>query len=296
MNHTASTCDGTPLPIQVFSTANHYQWNTGDTTLNITVTPTTTTLYRLTVTNDNHCSTTDSILVTVNPTYANTFTESICQGTAYTQHGFDLPVQNEAGNFTHTLNLQSVNGCDSIITLNLTVKPKPVLPATISGYNHITNYGTYLYDVDSTLYATSYEWRVSNTNWTLTTSNTSSAFLTINVNGSGLLTVMAINECGGVERSLSILCNVGVEEYTNETNILLYPVPTRDLLTIDLSEAEPIGQVQLYDALGRCLQVMTVTGDRMQLDCSDLAPGHYFVRFLDTKGGIVDNRKIIVNR
>ena len=82
--------------------------------------------------------------------------------------------------FTHTLNLQSVNGCDSIVTLNLTVKPKPVLPTTISGNNHITNYGTYLYDVDSTQYATSYEWRVSNTNWTLTTSNTSSAFLTIN--------------------------------------------------------------------------------------------------------------------
>lgn len=296
MNHEASTCDGTPLPIQVFSTANQYQWNTGDTTLNITVTPSSTTMYRLTVTNANHCSTTDSILVTVNPTYANTFTESICQGTAYNQHGFDLPVQNVAGTFTHTLNLQSVNGCDSIITLNLTVKPKPVLPTTISGNNHITNYGTYLYDVDSTLYANSYEWRVSNTNWTLTTSNTSSAFLTINVNGSGLLTVMAINECGGVERSLSILCNVGVEEYTNESNILLYPVPTHDLLNIDMHQAVTIGQVQLYDAVGRCLRTLPVNSETMQLDCSALAPGHYFVRFLDAKGNTVDNRKIIINR
>ena len=205
-------------------------------------------------------------------------------------------MQNVAGTFTHTLNLQSVNGCDSIITLNLTVKPKPVLPTTISGNNHITNYGTYLYDVDSTLYANSYEWRVSNTNWTLTTSNTSSAFLTINVNGSGLLTVMAINECGGVERSLSILCNVGGEEYTNESNILLYPVPTRDLLNIDMHQAVTIGQVQLYDAVGRCLRTLPVTSETMQLDCSALAPGHYFVRFLDAKGNTVDNRKIIINR
>ena len=296
MNHTASTCEGTPLAIQAFSTANRYQWSTGDTTLNITVTPTATTLYRVTVTNDNQCSTTDSVLVTVNPVYASTFTDETCQGTAYDQNGFSLPVQNEPGTFTHTLNLQSVSGCDSILTLILTVKPKPVLPATISGNDHITSYGTYLYDVDSTLYATSYEWRVSNTNWTLTTSNTSSAFLTINVNGSGLLTVNAINDCGGVERSLSVLCNVGVEEYTNETNILLYPVPARDLLNIDMSEAADIGQIRLYDALGRCLQTMSVSESRMQLDCSALAPGHYFVRFLDNHGEIVDVRKIIINR
>jgi hypothetical protein len=51
----------------------------------------------------------------------------IYYGGSYTDNGFNLINQKASG--THTLNLTASNGCDSIVTLNLTVNP---LPITIS--------------------------------------------------------------------------------------------------------------------------------------------------------------------
>lgn len=54
--------------------------------------------------------------LTVNPTYNITINDSITAGETYTQYGF-----NESAAGTYTQNLTTVNGCDSIITLHLTV-------------------------------------------------------------------------------------------------------------------------------------------------------------------------------
>ena len=61
----------------------------------------------------------DSIItltLTVNPTYDTVISATICKGQTYNNNGFNT---NEAG--THTLNLNTINGCDSIVTLNLNV-------------------------------------------------------------------------------------------------------------------------------------------------------------------------------
>ena len=57
-----------------------------------------------------------TLTLTVNPTYNVTINDSITAGETYTQYGF-----NESAAGTYTQNLTTVNGCDSIITLNLTV-------------------------------------------------------------------------------------------------------------------------------------------------------------------------------
>lgn len=54
--------------------------------------------------------------LTVNPTYNVTINDSITAGETYTQYGF-----NESAAGTYTQNLTTVNSCDSIITLHLTV-------------------------------------------------------------------------------------------------------------------------------------------------------------------------------
>ncbi|MDY5921215.1 MAG: leucine-rich repeat domain-containing protein, partial [Candidatus Onthomorpha sp.] len=48
----------------------------------------------------------------------NDITAAICEGTAYTENGFNV---SEAG--VYTQNLQTINGCDSVVTLTLTVNP-----------------------------------------------------------------------------------------------------------------------------------------------------------------------------
>ncbi len=54
--------------------------------------------------------------LTVHPVYALTLDEQICEGTSYDFHGNLIT---DAGTYVDTLN--SINGCDSVITLNLTV-------------------------------------------------------------------------------------------------------------------------------------------------------------------------------
>ena len=66
----------------------------------------------------NGCDSTVTLNLTVNPIIDTTITAAICEGTTYTENGFNV---SEAG--TYTLNLQTVNGCDSIVTLTLTVNP-----------------------------------------------------------------------------------------------------------------------------------------------------------------------------
>ena len=58
-----------------------------------------------------------TLTLTVNPTYNITINDSITEGETYTQYGF-----NESAAGTYTQNLTTVNGCDSIITLHLTVQ------------------------------------------------------------------------------------------------------------------------------------------------------------------------------
>jgi len=79
-----------------------------------------TNLAKITVTNGNktsvykihfYFSTTTSI------------SDETCVGNAYTNYGFDLPVQNTAGTFNHTKIVFQSELCDSIITLSLKVNP-----------------------------------------------------------------------------------------------------------------------------------------------------------------------------
>ena len=66
------------------------------------------------------CATTDTITVTVNPTYSITVNPAICHGSSYT-----LPNGTAAtttGTYIDTLH--TVHGCDSIITTNLLVHPE----------------------------------------------------------------------------------------------------------------------------------------------------------------------------
>ncbi len=293
-----SICEGSGTHLVAYGNAAQYQWSTGETGQDITVTPTTSTLYHITATGANGCLKTDSIYLTVNPTYHVAISGSICEGATYTQNGFDIPAQNEPGVFTFDRNLSSVHGCDSIITLTLTVKPLPVLPDSITGNPRITHHGSYVFSVASTQHANTFEWRVSNLNWTFNT-NTNLNTITLNVeqNGSGILTAKAINECGFREVSMDIYCNVSVDEYTNESNILVYPVPTYDQLNINLEQAgDNVDKILIYDLSGRMIQSVPVTESLVRISCGQFAAGQYLIRFLNADGKTVDTRKIIIRR
>ena len=68
--------------------------------------------------NQYGCDSTITLTLTVNPTYAPVFDVVICEGESYAFNGQSYT---EAG--TYTASLQTINGCDSVVTLNLSVTP-----------------------------------------------------------------------------------------------------------------------------------------------------------------------------
>ena len=74
--------------------------------------------YTRTTASNQGCDSTIVLHLNVNPLYSDTISATICQGETYNQFGFNTSV---AG--FHTQYLQSIHGCDSIVTLDLTILP-----------------------------------------------------------------------------------------------------------------------------------------------------------------------------
>ena len=74
--------------------------------------------YTQNLTTANGCDSIVTLTLNINSVIYTSLTETICEGQTYTDNGFNV---SEAG--VYTQNLTSVNGCDSIVTLNLSVNP-----------------------------------------------------------------------------------------------------------------------------------------------------------------------------
>ncbi len=85
---------------------------------------------QVTLTADNGCgSATTPVNIMVGTSYSNMFSDTICTGNAYTQHGYQLGTQDSAGYFVHILNDTTQQGCDSVSVLQLFVAETPTVEA-----------------------------------------------------------------------------------------------------------------------------------------------------------------------
>ena len=164
----SSFCQGDNVTLTVTG-ASTYVWSNSSTVDAITVNTAGT--YTVTGTDANGCTNTATKTVSVNPTYNIPLTHSICEGESYNFYGQNITT---AGTYTHTL--QTVNGCDSVLTLVVTLEALPTI--SISG-------NTTLCEGESTTLTAnggiSYNW------------SNSSATNSINVAESGVYTVTATN-------------------------------------------------------------------------------------------------------
>lgn len=96
----------------------HYQWNTGDTTAIINVSPATTTTYSITAFTDFGCSNSTDQIIIVNPSGDIELYDTICVGEPYKNYGFNLTASQtqESG---ETLFNRTIGTADCFTTLNL---------------------------------------------------------------------------------------------------------------------------------------------------------------------------------
>ena len=80
--------------------------------------------YRRDLSSSQGCDSVVVLALTVNPILTTTIQADICKGTPYLANGFGIATDAlSLGLHTFTHNLYTIDGCDSVVTLELTVNP-----------------------------------------------------------------------------------------------------------------------------------------------------------------------------
>ena len=199
--------------------------------------------YTATLVNAAGCDSTATLVLTVNQPTSSTTDVTVCYGETYEFNG-----QTYSATGTYTATLTNAAGCDSVATLNLTVRPEnaPIeetvtlnndeLPYTWRGEQY-TEFGTY--------------------------------------------TVAGEDENGcPQEYVLTLVHNSGIAEVENEYSIALYPNPTSENATLSVKGLNEEATVIVTDQAGRVISTtkLALGQETLELESSKLASGVYYIR------------------
>jgi hypothetical protein len=224
---------------------------------------------------------------------------SICYGETYTQNGFN---ENTAGQYTRTE--QNVNGCDSTITLNLTVYPQVQTNTINVAICYGETYNLNGFNENTAGQYTRTEQNVNGCDSTITLNlvvnpvynDTINAEITegetYNLNGFNestagtyTQTLQSVNGCDSI-----VVLNLSVTNSLNDiaetASISLYPNPASE--TINITCGEKINSIEVVDLLGK----VVYQGKETTIDVSAFAKGNYFVRVQTDNGTIT--KKVVV--
>ena len=181
--------------------------------------------------------------MTINPIENTTLSAAICEGTTYTENDFNV---SEAG--TYTQNLQTINGCDSVVTLTLTVNP------------------TYNITIDASI----------NEGETYEENGFSESEA-----GTYVHTLQAENGCDSViTLNLTVNSSSSLNDVVaNAIELSLYPNPANAYTMLKVEGLKEQTSVYLFDIQGRKLKeyIMNIGQETLQIDLGDLPKGVYAV-------------------
>ena len=248
---------------------------------------------------DNHgCTQVDTLHLTLYHPQSSTVTVDACgsyqwYGTNYTQSGV----------YTH--NATSTYGCQVVDTLILHIHQSVATTVTETACSYYvwdgtvyTQSGTYVkhfftpWGCDSVVTLHLDIHQPQSTEFSITTENSCYTWNGIDYCQSG--TYMQSFEdqygCDSVV-TLHLTLQVGISEF-DDYAVSLYPNPTTGVTYVEVSGDE-MESVEVYDAYGKLLQTMKVSGNVTQLELSGYATGTYYVRVTTTKG--VVTKRVIKN-
>ena len=256
----------------------------------------------------NGCDSIVTLTLTVNPVANTTLSAAICEGSTYTENGF-----NESETGIYTQNLQTVNGCDSIVTLNLTVSTvinNDITAAicegstyTENGFN-VSEPGTYTQNLQSVNGCDSV------VTLTLTVNPTYNITIDANINegetyeengfseseaGTYVHTLQAENGCDSVI-TLNLTVNSSLNDVVaNAIEVSLYPNPAQSFVNMELSGEASETMVQLFDIQGKILRTYTLENGKktLRIDLDGLPAACYYLHIISDNRVVV--KKIIKN-
>ena len=220
--------------------------------------PNSTATYTVTGTDNNGCQSSDVVVVTVNNPTSATLNVTTCD--AYTLNG-----QTYTASGTYSQLLSNSAGCDSTLTLNLTLNYSPNQP-NIYVQNQV-NLSTDLVP------GLTYQW-IQCSDLTPISGQTA---ITYNPTSNGVYAVVVTNGCGSDTSLCTSITTIGLEEHLS-SQILLYPNPNNGVFTLEMPQTL-IGQtIQIFDMAGRLIQENTAQEMKQLIELNDVATGSYWLR------------------
>ena len=252
-------------------------------------------VYTQTLTSVNGCDSIVTLSLNVNPIFNTELTATICQGQVYTENGFNV---SEAG--TYTQSLQTINGCDSIVTLTLNVNPiyNTELSATIcegqvyteNNFN-VSEAGVYTQILTASNGFDSIVTLSLNVNPTFDTTinatiNAGETYAEFGFNESEAGTyVQNLQTVNGCDSTITLILDVNSSLMDVEySELSFYPNPTNSKITF----SSTIEKIEVIDQTGRC--VLTFSNAR-EINIESLPSGAYYLRLTNNDKAIM--RKVI---
>lgn len=217
-------------------------------------------IYRDTLQGGAGCDSIIELNLTINQASASVRFDSICAG-----NSFQFGTQNitQPGQYNRTI--PNSGNCDSVLTLNLFVRPLPTMSITQAGAN-----------LTATAGFASYEWKLNGN--TIATTTTSSYVATTN----GSYTAEATDANGCVSSVSQAVQVVGLSITSvdgDNIGLSISPNPVSDILTI--SAKGKITEVNLYDMQGKKVKTILATS---KIDMQTLNVGVYLVEVKTSTG------------
>ncbi len=216
------------------------------------------------------CDSTVTLELAVSPTHSSTTSATICQGSIYI---LGTQVLTSPGTFSHTF--QNIFGCDSVVTLNLSVTPVDT-SVTVNGLTLTAN----------ALNNSSYQWLNCTTGIPIT--GAINRNYNVSANGSYAL-ITTQNGCADTSDCYTFI-NVGVKQRAGLKAHKLYPNPTQGVayLSFEQENAEPV-IIRVMDTRGREVfyhKVVEPAGNMIvELPLEILSEGVYSVLLESATGG-----------
>ncbi len=179
-------------------------------------------------------------------------------------------------------------GCDSTVTLNLTVNYTPVV--NILGEWNLEPGQSTVLKASPDMTIKQYKWYVNSESTPRSTAD-SLVLANVNSNTDVRLTSTSTKNCTATSW-ITVTATVGIDD-VDALSVNLYPNPTSRFLTVE--SAEGISEVVIYNGIGQQVISRRNEGNSLQLDLGSLAAGSYTLRIVGNDNHQT-TRKFIVNK
>jgi len=225
----------------------------------------------------NNCDSTVTVALNVLPELTGTNNTTICANDSVVINGTTYNAVNPTG--IEVFENVSANGCDSTVTVNLTVLPAIDITVTNSAPTLSAN-------------ATSatYQWLDCANGDTAIIGATNSSY-TVTTNGS-YAAVVTQNGCTDTSACISVTVTGLTNASLSTDNYNVYPNPTKGIFTIDVPEVKKNTSIAVYDMLGKVIVSKNATSTTTKIDLSGNTKGVYFINIQFEDEKIV--RKVIL--